>query len=160
MRSSKTVVATFITGVALFAAGCGGGDSTTDSGASGASGASGSAALTKDEFITQADALCKTGDEVINTAGQAFGSSQPSGAELKQFVDTTLVPTIQSELDGIKSLTPPAGDEDQVNQIVTDVEDALAQTKDDPSSVLQQTGPFDKANQDAGDYGLKVCGQN
>ena len=126
----------------------------------GATGATGEA-LTKDEFIKQADQICADGDKSINEAFNALGSGQPSQQEQEQVVTDTVVPEIQGEVDGISALTPPAGDEEEVSAILDAAQSAVDQVKEDPSLLTQQGAedPFNEANQLAKEYGLKVCGQ-
>lgn len=145
--------------VSLTAAGCGGDDTTTTgaSGASGATGASG-APLTKDEFIAQADAACTSGNKALDQAGQKlFGQSSPSSQEIQQYVDQNFVPTVEGELDAIRALTPPEGDEETVDQILQAAQTSVDNVKADPS-LLEQGNPFSEADKLAQDYGLKVCG--
>jgi hypothetical protein len=153
--------------IALAVAGCGGGDdssSTTVSSttAVGATGASGGAPLSTDEFITQADAICtSSNDEVDAQAQQVFGGQQPTDAQLAQFINDTLIPSLEDEINGIDALTPPAGDEDQVQAIIDAVNTALDKVKANPQLVAASAnnGPFAEADQLAKAYGLKVCGQ-
>ena len=59
---------------ALVAAGCGGDDDETPT-----------AALSKQEFITQADAICTKRDQKLDRAGsEAFGKERPSKQEVEQ----------------------------------------------------------------------------
>jgi hypothetical protein len=151
---------------AVAVAGCGGGDdsssTTASTGVSGATGASG-APLTKEQFIQQADAICQEGNQATRQAANDLFSNgqQPTDEQVSQYVNDTLVPTIQSEVDQIGALTPPAGDEDDVQAILAAVSDALDQVKQSPSSLLASgdEGPFAEADRLAVDYGLKVCGQ-
>ena len=55
----------------------------------------------------------------------------------------------------------PRGEEEAVEAIVEAVEAGAEEGEDDPSSFLVESGnegPFDEANQLAGEFGLKVCG--
>jgi hypothetical protein len=152
LRTLSLIAATAL--VALIAAGCGSSSSSTSS-----SSTTSSAALSKPEFIAKADAICKQGNQAIGAAAKKAFPSKPSKAELNQFASATVLPAIQGEVDAIGALTPPAGDEDQVNQIVTDVQAALDQAKKDPSVLIANNpGVFAKANKEAKAYGLKVCG--
>jgi hypothetical protein len=151
--------------VGLVVAGCGSSSSSsTSTGASGASGATGAsgAPLSKSEFVSQANAVCKQGNAEINKAGQSqFGSGQkPSQADQEKFATDTAIPNIQSQIDGIKALTPPAGDEDQVNAIIAAAQSDLDKAKADPSVLTDQgpSDPFADANKLANAYGLTVCG--
>jgi len=153
--------------VGLIAAGCGGDDetTTTTAGAGGASGATGvSGPLSKEEWITKADAICKQGDQEIDQeAQQVFGGDQqPSQEEQEQFVTETALPNTQEQIDQIEALPPPEGDEDQVNAILDAAQSGIDETKADPSLLREGGGgadPFAEANKLAADYGLKVCGQ-
>lgn len=151
----------------LLAAGCGDDDddtttaattTTTEAGATGATGAATGEPLTKAEFIKQADAACTAGDKRIDAAFRDLGSGQPSDQEIEQVVTDTVVPEIQGEIDAIRALTPPEGDEDEVSAILDAAQEALDEIEQDPSS-LQSGNPFKEANQLGQDYGLKVCGQ-
>jgi hypothetical protein len=163
MRSAALLAAALAAG--LIAAGCGDDDETTTSaatttastGATGATGATGEA-LTKQEFIKQADQICASGDKTINEAFNGLGNGQPSDQEFEQVITDTVVPEVQGEIDGIRALTPPAGDEDAVSAILNAAQGALDEVKDDPSVLQDQQGdPFQEANQLAKDYGLKEC---
>ncbi len=144
------LVALAAVGAAL-ASGCGGGGSSSST----------TAALTKDEFIAKADAICKQGNQDVNAeAKKTFSQGQqPSQQQVTQFVNDALIPSIQSQVDGIRALTPPAGDEDTINAMLDDVESALDQAKQDPASVVSGGGTFAKANQEAQAYGLRECGK-
>ena len=147
---------------ALAVAGCGGDDDTTSdtTGASGTSGVTG-AALTQEEWVKQADALCAAGDKEINQAGQElFGGAQPSNDQIEQFATDVLIPNIQSQLDGIRALTPPEDIADDVTTLLDDANEALDEIRDDPSLVLASDAdsPFADVNQQAQDLGLKNCG--
>jgi hypothetical protein len=117
---------------------------------------SSTSALTKQEFIAQADAICKKGNQTVDKEGQKFFSQK--GADPEQFVNKVFVPTIQSELDDVGALMPPAGDEDEVQNLLDAAQQALDKVKQDPALFEQGQGPFKEANQLAADYGLKECG--
>lgn len=152
----------------LIAAGCGDDDdetttsptTTTTAGATGATGATGEP-LSKEEFIAQADAICKAGDKEIDAAGEEFFSEggSPGQAEEETFITETVIPNVQGQVDGIAALAPPEGDEDEVQAIVDAAQQAIDDVEADPSVLGTQGDPFAEANQLAQDYGLKVCGQ-
>jgi hypothetical protein len=76
-------------------------------------------------------------------------------------VAETVVPEIQGQIDGIRALTPPEGDEDEVAAILDAAREGVDELEQDPSAVGPGTGagPFEEANRLAQEYGLKVCGQ-
>ncbi len=167
MRNRIALIAGLVCAAfALAVAGCGGGDdssstTTASSTAAGATAASGTP-LSKEEFIQQADAICKAGNQATNqAANDLFTGGQPTQEQVNQFATDTLVPAIQGEIDQIGALTPPAGDEDEVQAILTAVSGALDKVKADPTSLFASAdeGPFKEADQLAKAYGLTVCGQ-
>ena len=140
----------------LIAAGCGGNDDESSSTGTESS----TTALTKAEFLQKGNAICKAGNQEIN---QAFNQIQgnPTQAQAEQIVTDSIVPSVQGQIDDIRALGAPAGDEDQVNQILDDAQAANDKTKADPSLAIQENSdPFAKANQEATAYGLTECGSS
>jgi hypothetical protein len=173
MLSRLTALFALVLAAVLIAAGCGDGDdetttaatttpTTTTAGATGATGATGEP-LSKDEFITQADGICETGDQEIDAEAQEFfpQGGNPGAAEEEEFVSEVVVPNIQEQLDGIGALTPPEGDENEVKAILDAAQQAVDQLEEDPSALSgggSGGDPFAEANRLAQDYGLKACG--
>jgi hypothetical protein len=161
-RAASNQLAAFALVAALAIAGCGGDDettSTTTSGVSGATGVSG-ASLTHEEFVKQADAICLSGDKTLNGAGQSLGQS-PTEADLEGFVDDTVVPALQGQYDAIAALPAPEGEEDQVDDLLSQLQDAIDTLADDPTLITagdSADGPFADVNQAAQDFGLTECG--
>jgi len=135
---------------ALVVAGCGGGgdDSTSTS------------SLAKPAWIAKADAICKQGNqEIEQAANEQFGkqSQQPTDAQVQQFTKESVVPSVQKQVDQIRDLGAPSGDEDQVNKILDTVQADIDKTK---SATTLAGDPFADGNALATQYGLKVCGQS
>jgi hypothetical protein len=152
MRGSRTTAVVIGAVVAIAAAGCGGdGDDTSAT----------TAALSKDEFVTQANEICAKGsDEIDAAAADVFGGgSQPSPEEGQQFITETVIPTIQGEIDDIKALGAPAGDEEQVTAILDAAQQGVDAGKADPSVLEggQQNDPFAESDKLAKAYGLTEC---
>lgn len=148
-RIGTRIGALAATGLAAIAiAGCGGGDESS------------TAALSKDDFLAQADQICAKGDQELNDAGQQLAQGgRPSEEDLNQFISDTLVPNLESQADQIRGLGAPAGDEEQVNAIVDALDTGIEQIKADPSGAVSGGGgSFDDANKLAQDYGLTDCG--
>jgi hypothetical protein len=140
----------------LIAAGCGSDDNNDKQSFGTSVGSASTASLTKADFVTQANAICKTANQELDQAGQALGQS-PTPEELDSFVTDNVTPTIQTELDAIRGLGAPAGDEQTVNAILAAADSGLQSLQADPS-LLTGGDPFGEANQLADDYGLTVCG--
>ena len=138
--------------IALGAAGCGGSDEE-------GSATENAAALSKEDFIAQADQICTDGDASIDAAGQEqFASGQPTDEELTQFFVDTVLPTIGDEIDEIRTLGVPEGDEELVTAVLDSAEQAVADATADPESLTGGSDPFAESNKLATAYGLEVCG--
>src|SRR3954468_5971053 len=77
----------------------------------------GSKALSKDEFVKQADAICKAGEAKIAKVTAGLTKS-PSLAQIKTAYVDDLVPLFQDEVDELRALAPPAADKDEINQML------------------------------------------
>lgn len=146
----KTGLATVIAVLAMAAAGCGGDDEETTA-----------EALTKEEFIAQADQICADGDAEINQAGEELtAGGQPSQSEVTEFISSTVIPNIQDQRDEIAALGAPEGDEEEINAILEGLDQAVAAAEADPAAATSNSAanPFTEVNQLAQDYGLTACG--
>jgi hypothetical protein len=143
--------------LAALVAGCGGGDDTTDE----------TVTLTKAEFIKQGDAICKQGNEEIEEGFEDFAeendvpkNKEPSNEQGVEIVETVILPNVQQQAEEIRELGAPEGDEEQVDELVTSLEDAVAEGEDDPEILFNDdTDPFAEVNRQATAYGFKVCGE-
>jgi hypothetical protein len=145
LRAALALTACFAVGV--IAAGCG--SSSDDS--------SSTSNLTKAEFIAKADAICQQGNQTVNQAAhQQFGNERPTAAEVQQFTTGTVIPNIQSQVDQIKALGAPSGDEDQINKLISTVQADVDKAKAEGNLT---NSAFEDSNTLARQYGLKVCGK-
>jgi hypothetical protein len=146
----------------LIGAGCGGDDdddTTTATGTSGVTGVEGS--TSKQAFIAEADEICTEGSaELGELLAEEFGSERPSTEEIEQFVTDTLVPKLEEQFAELRALTPPEGDEEEVDELLTAGEEGVEQIEDDPNLVVQNQQPeaFKEADRLASDYGFEACG--
>jgi hypothetical protein len=116
-------------------------------------------ALTKEEFVAQGNAICEKGNAEINAAAdEAFSGKQPNPAAEEAFVTDTLVPSVQGQIDDIRDLGIPEGDEDTVNGFLDKAELILQDLKEDPASI-DDGDPFAPVNQELADYGLTTCAE-
>lgn len=134
--------------------GCGGGDDTGDSS---------TAALTKAEFVKQADAICSDATQQSETEAEEFAEENDFTLEkadeeqLEEAISAVLVPSLNQQAEGLSALGAPEGEEEQVEAIVTSLEDAATEIEDDPGALLKGEA-LSEPSQLAAAYGLKVCG--
>ena len=131
-----------------FLAACGDDDDSTSD--------SSTAALSTDDFITQANAICKKSGGAIDEAAAEF-SEAPSGADLRGFVKDSVLPNYSAQIGQIDALAAPSDISDDVDTWLADstaVRDAIG---DDPEAVLKPE-TFTDVNAEADDLGLsKDC---
>jgi hypothetical protein len=117
----------------------------------------------KAEFVKKGNAICAKGNKQIEAeAKKTFSSGRPTKSQITTFMTQTVIPSTQKQVDEIKALDPPKADEDQIKEITDAADAALAKTKANPISGVQEGAkdPFAKANQLAKAYGLKACGSS
>ncbi len=145
-------------------AGCGGGGSSSSSGGSTSGG---EAALTKKQFVAKADGICEAKDEELNKEVEKFvkeegisESKKPTQDQENELVEKYVVPNIQAQGEEIGDLSPPEGDEETIEKIVTSLEEGAQEAEEDPESITggNSTNPFETASKEAQAYGMKVCG--
>jgi hypothetical protein len=140
---------------ALLVAGCGSSDDDSTK-----------TALTKQQFIAQADAICKQGNKEIEEGFESFAeqndipkNQEPSKAQGKEIVETVIVPSIDSQVEGIRALGFPSGDEDELSAMLDSLDEAVEEAEEDPEALFAaKSDPFGKPNELAQNYGLKTCG--
>jgi hypothetical protein len=146
------IAATLIVGLA--AAGCGSSSSSTKSTTSAAT-----PAITKAAFLAKANALCTQGNKLSNAAAAKLGKS-PTQAQVTAVVKATDVPSIQSQIDGIRALGAPSGDQATVTNMLNLAQADLDKVKSNPALLASNTDPFANFAKIAHPYGLTACDQN
>lgn len=142
----KPLLISSLAGLALAIAGCG------NSGALGPP-------LTADEFVIRGDEICRSGAEQrAEEAAEWFGGkTKPSRAERRSFVAEVVGPNYRRQLDALRELSPPQGDEERINRILTGMEHLARHAETDPEDMLRPGGRTKAAKLAAG-YGFTVCG--
>ncbi|MEX2195640.1 MAG: hypothetical protein WD844_10175 [Thermoleophilaceae bacterium] len=156
MRNRTITLLVAALAAASLLAACGGDDDDGDGGEQ---------ALSKAEYIEQGDAICAEGDREIEQAAEETFSDleqgeQPSVEEIGEFGQETVLPSLQRQIDRLRELPAPGGDEDEVTAIY-DAADEGIQTLQDGDPEDFATGgdaAFEDANRLAGEYGFQNCG--
>jgi hypothetical protein len=161
---SKPIIALLaaLAAISMIVAGCGGSDDSTDSTAG-----SDSSALTKAEFLKQGNAICAKGEKELNEEFEKFAEEEnlsenkpPTEAQLTKASEEFFLPIIKEQVEGIRELSPPAGEEQQVDKLLTAAEEGIEKAEEDPASLAnEKEDPFAEANEMANKYGLTKCGE-
>ena len=128
----------------------------------GACGSDEKSAPSKAEFLRKGNAICAAGNKEIDAAGNKMFKGQkgkPSEAQIKRFATEAALPSIERQVDQLRRLGAPKGDEAKVKAILDAAQQGIEKTKQDPALLAQDKGgPFERANSLARAYGLTVCG--
>jgi len=121
------------------------------------------ASPSKGQFLSEAERICLAGNvDISKAAEEAITRRQesPTIARLVKFGKNRALPLLQNELDQIKALHPPRGDETKLKAIIREAQANLDALKANPRTFVLQnpTGPFTKTNEPAKRYGLVPCG--
>jgi hypothetical protein len=149
------LMAAVIVGVCV--AGCGSSSSTTTDT---------TAAITKAEFIAKGNAVCVKGEKAQNAEINAYikqhglENKKPSKAQEAELVETVLVPNVQSQIDGVKALGAPSGEEQQVNSAVELSQQTLEKIEANPELAFGKENVFAAAGKQLHALGLKECAPN
>jgi hypothetical protein len=116
--------------------------------------------ITKEDFIAQANEICKTAQEETDAAAEEALSNQPTDEEIATFWNETAQSSIEGQVQQIRDLGTPEGDEAEIDAMLAEVESAIAETQEavDEGTVGEGPDPFAEADRLAADYGLTECG--
>lgn len=167
----KRVLAAFVACLALavVAAACGGGGDTTGGGNTTSGGdsteASGSAP-TKAAFIKEADKICGDADAAMNEEIGEFAEEnaipiekeEPTKAQQIEIYEAVVLPNVAGQGEEIAALTPPAGEEETVEEITDALAAGVEEAEADPAQLTEGRNPLAAASKKAKAYGMKTCG--
>ena len=156
MIKKFAVVFVGLIAVTALVAGCGSSDDESST-----------SSLTKAEFVKQGNAICRNGNTKIESEFEEFAekhhlkkNEKPSEPVLEEATETILVPAISSQVEEIRALGTPEGDEGEVDKILSGAEEAVEEAEEDPVAFAEEESPkLTKVNEEARAYGLTVCGE-
>jgi hypothetical protein len=79
--------------------------------------------ISKAEFVKKADAVCKKGEEAVRKDFGAFAEThenvkKPTEADYAELVDAVVVENVEKEVDDLRALGAPEGDEGKVEAML------------------------------------------
>lgn len=118
-------------------------------------------ALSKSEFIKQADKICQDGTDKIDKAEDGFADAEsPTEAEVEKAIEDVVVPAMREQVDKIRDLEPPKADADEIKKMLDLLDADVEKLDDDWMTFVTDEDAFVAANKAAVDYGFKVCGSD
>ena len=157
MKKPVIVLLAALAALAVVAvAGCGGSSSSTES----------TASLSKAEFLKKGNAICKKGNESINSEFEEFDkenklseTAEPPKEAQEEAVEQVLIPAINRQIEEVKALGTPEGDEGELAELISAEEGVVEEAEENPLLLFESTAKQKEANKLATDYGLTVCGE-
>lgn len=137
----------------LAAFGCGGDEDSQPSATTGAA--------TRSEFLTRADAICLSIETQIEAAGDDLFSApgRPDPAEVREFAFDVAIPKLAEEVEAIRALGVPPGDDRPIEAILVAAELGVEQIRRDPQILVSAAPPaLREAGRLARRYGSSECG--
>ncbi len=117
---------------------------------------------TKAAFIVRADKICNAADEQQVENYKSFkaehGKKTGSKEEEEELVRVVGLPAIETELEELRALGAPKGDEGEISAILDGLEAAIEESEKKPLSTFTPQNPFAAPEEKAAKYGLKECG--
>lgn len=109
----------------------------------------------KADFLARANEICRVGADAL--AGSEPSSSDPEA--LAAYVADVFVPAVRQQLNDIRALGLPPGDEAELTAIFDATYAALDRLAADPITIVNSgEDPFAGVNQQLNAYGLTDCG--
>jgi hypothetical protein len=142
-------------------AACGDDDSTSaGSTTSGVTGFTGEAPTDPISYHLIADKYCRQAEhELDRAAADQLGGQAPTPEELTDFVNDVYLPVMRRQMEQIRTIPIPAGEEDALNAIYDAFDEGIEQAESDPESLLDGPPPgIERASELAADYGFDDCG--
>jgi hypothetical protein len=155
MTCGLALMAALIVGVCV--AGCGSSNSTSTET---------TAAISKVEFVAKGNAVCVKGEKAqeaeINAYVKKNGleKQKPTKAQNVEIVETILAPNIQSQINGVKALGAPSGEEQQVSSALELSQQTLEKIEANPELAFGKKNTFAAAGKQLHALGLKKCAPN
>ncbi len=156
MICGLVLMAALVVGVCV--AGCGSSSNSTSTETT--------AAISKAEFVAKGNAVCVKGEKAqeaeINAYVKKHGleNKKPSKAQEAELVEAVLVPNVQSQIDGVKALGAPSGEEQQVSSALELSQQTLEKIEANPELAFGNNDTFAAAGKQLHALGLKECAPN
>lgn len=148
------LVGVLVAAVAMVGCGSGGGGSDT---------AVAESSISKAQYVKQAEAVCKKGNEELEADFATFvrekeNVKKPTESDYAELLERVVAPNISAETEELWELDVPQGDASQVEAMLSAREESLTIAEGEPKALIENSEKvFGKASKLADAYGLKDC---
>jgi hypothetical protein len=148
-RSRSLVLVLIVALPVASAAGCFGDEETSQTE---------SPAPTRQEFIAQADAICRSAEQDLGAVQGDVYTADGLDEEEAELVEEEVIPIFHRQLDEIRELTPPPDDKGEIEAALSAAERDLDDLLEDPNSVPTGLREFNRLFQRYGSNTSSGCG--
>ncbi len=120
--------------------------------------------LSTEEFLQQGNSICSTAEAKLDEGfGQLSASGEPEVGQLQRFMLDTVIPNVDGQIEGLRTLQAPEELEADVAALLADADEALKQMRTqietDPELFFDEgtPDPFAEVNARAAELGLEAC---
>lgn len=124
--------------------------------------------LSEEEFLAQANEICRVGNEELRESSEALFASlpeEPTEEEIQQFIEEDgqtlgddFVSNIRGQIDDIRNLNGPSDLEDELNPVLDETSEILDRMSGE--FFFESEGDdFDELNAQLVAIGLTTCGE-
>jgi hypothetical protein len=147
----RVVFATTLLALCAVLAGCGGGSDGDEE----------QSALTKAEYVKQADEICAAAEKrqrklATKFAGEKKGVNGPRGTE--ELISFAAIPPLEQAAKELKGLPPSKQEAAKAKAYLAAFEKGIEVASKEPGTILVEPGAFTKAEAIAKEFGFKSCG--
>lgn len=158
MQWKALSVCVLVVALGANAVGCGDDDESSGDAPSPAVAAS---SISKDEFVEQANAICKPGRAKLLSAVLAYQKKHLNEPSVKVVVDTArkvIDPELQRQVEELRELGAPSGDVEEVEKVLASLQNSAGEIVEKKPPTFNEAQVFlQLAGKDASRYGLDEC---
>jgi len=164
LKARSTIMLVALAAVlAVAAAGCGSDEEGSDAAVQSDGGSLATSPLSKEEYVTRASAACmkrrrRLVPEISVYLEKKSGKELSSG-NFAPVVKDVVVPAFEAEVEAVRALGAPEGDEEEIEAMLADQEAAIEAVRRmrNPRSFRDLEEPFADVSQRLEDYGFAAC---
>ncbi|HET8863445.1 MAG TPA: hypothetical protein VFM94_09370 [Solirubrobacterales bacterium] len=163
-RSTLLLLSALILAVAAVFAGCGGSDDDSGDGGSSGGPTVTTSSLSQEEYVKQASAACEKIRKPLLKEVNAYLVKNDSkkvkeGVLVANMSKAVLLPTIEAEIEAVRKLGAPDGDEEEIESILAAQEASVEEVKGvkEAATLEEIESHFIGASKMYQDYGFTAC---
>ena len=116
--------------------------------------------LPKDEYAKKADLICSEAGGEQGKIAAAYFKKHPNAEEI-DLVEPAGIPPLEKEIEELRELGLPRGQEAETEAFIEELESALEDLKAEPKGALsEKDNPYEKANELGAKLELGDCSRN